>query len=112
MRINQLQGWPPSRFQAAEARGIYTPASAARLELMASSLLPSISPRDTPEVFLLLADPETEEKCSVRFKVKDADTAIGLAKALSGCRGKSLEKIGGVKMQEESETFPGLKRIL
>lgn len=112
MRINQLPGWPPSRFQAAEARGIYTPASSARLELLASSLLPSISRQDSPEVFLLLSDPETEEKCSVRFKVKDAGTAIGLAKALSGCSGRCLKEIGAVQMKEESETFPGLKKIL
>jgi hypothetical protein len=112
VRIKQLKGWPPSRFQAAEARGAFTPLSAASLELQTASLVPSVIPSDAPEVFLLLKCPETETMCSARFKVKDAKAAIRLAKALALCRGKSLGQIGDVEIREESDTFPWLKRIL
>ena len=112
VRINQLQGWPPSRFQAAEARGLYAPPSPESLQLQAASLIPSVSPQDSPEVFLLWKDPDSESVCSTRFKVADAGVAIRMVRALTSCRDRSLEEIGKVEVREETETFPGLKKIL
>lgn len=112
MRIKKLEGWPPSTFQAAEARGLYAPASASRLELQVASLIPSVTPKESPEVFLLWKDPDTERLCSVRFKMGDAGAAIRLAKALAACRGKALGEIGEVEIREETDTFPGLRGLI
>jgi hypothetical protein len=110
--IRQLTGWPPSSFQATEARGKYVPPSVSKLLLRAASLVPSVGPRDAPEVFLLLMDPVTEFACSTRFKVWDAGIAVRMARALATCKDMELGELGGIEIREESRTFPGLKSLL
>jgi hypothetical protein len=110
--IKKMMGWPPSTFQATEARGVYAPCSSDSLQLQAASLVPSVGPRDAPEVFLLLKDSESGSICSARFKVKDANTAIRLVKALATCQNKKLAELGEIEIREESDNFPGLKGIL
>jgi hypothetical protein len=101
VRINQLTGWPPRTFQAAEARGAYVPRHASRLRLQAASLLPRIGPKDLVEVFLLLRDPDREQACSLRFRVSDPATAIRMAQVLTQSRGKSLSEIGELEIAEK-----------
>ena len=111
MRIKQLKGWPPSRFQAAEERGIYAPPKPESLQLQAASLVPSVRPEDDPEVFLLLKDAGTDFACSTRFKVKRASVAIRIVRALVGSRDRTLREIGELEIREEAETFPRLKKL-
>jgi hypothetical protein len=111
VRIKQLNGWPPSRFQAAEERGLYAPPDPGSLQLQAASLVPSIGPGDDPEVFLLLKDPGTDFACSTRFKVKDPGIAIRIVRALVDRRDRTLWAIGEIEISEDVETFPGLKKV-
>jgi hypothetical protein len=112
VRIRQLTGWPPSRFQATEVRGIYAPPSVAMLQLQAASLVPSIGPRDAPELFLLFKDPVTEHVCSTRLRMKDPSTAVRVAKVLAPCKNKTIAEIGELEIHEDDRPIPGLRSIL
>lgn len=93
-------------------KGSYAPPSVSHLQLQTASLVPSIGTREAPEIFLLLKDPKTEEVCSTRFQVKDAATAIGMARALAPCRHKTLAELGELEIPEDNGKFPGLREVL
>jgi hypothetical protein len=111
VRVGKLDGWPPSKFQAAEVKGIYHPCKPDTLQLLAVSVVPSVSREDFPEIFLLMKDPATEQMCSTRFKVQDAGLALRIVNALTHCKGLSLAALAKIEIPSESASILRLKVI-
>jgi hypothetical protein len=96
MKVRELPGWPPTRFQCVAAVTVYPPSSAVKLRLHVAAPIPGLGNRQGPEVMLILMDEETEDLCSTRIRLKSGREAACLAKALAKCRGQTLDEVGNV----------------
>ena len=96
MRIHDLAGWPPSRFQTAEAPSKkFVPDNPRTLKLRNVSYFPGYRRAGTAGDLLLVLDcRESGEVCTARLKVKSVDVAWRAEVILTACRGLSLIQAG------------------
>lgn len=100
MRIFDLAGWPPSRFQTAEAPPrLYSPRKPLALVVVSATFIQGY--RRGGDLLLLLECRDTGSCCSSRLKIQDPDVGRRAERALSLCRGLSLQQAGNREIPEE-----------
>jgi hypothetical protein len=105
MRIKDIPGWPPQRFQAAKVDGNYSPPVRSLVFIENVGLVPGAELDADCEILLLLEDRATRQLCSTQLKLKSAKQALNVVRTLAKCRGLSLSAVGDVKVTSENRAL-------
>ena len=96
MRVCDITGWPPSKFSSAKVVNEDCPTDEPEAFVLDSvCFINGHGPgRTGGDLVLVIRDTHTDEECTTRLRVEDADLGRRLAQALGSCKGLSLKQAG------------------
>ena len=102
MRICDITGWPPSKFSS--ARVAKEDCSTDEPDDFVLDSVCFINGHGTGrtggDLVLVIRDARTDEECTTRIRIEDAELGRRLAMALGTCKGLSLDQAGNREIHE------------
>jgi|SRR5688572_16164622 len=98
MRVCDIKGWPPTKYSAGKAKEDCPSDEPHELLVESVCFINGHAGSNDGDLVFVIRDMKTDEECTTRLKIHDAELGRKLAEALGTCKGMSLTQAGKLEI--------------